>query len=140
MIVSPSARAKVAATQPATTSPEAISSAAVAGTSGAQFTNAGFAPPAGATPTPRGRGRSSAAVTAADAAHTPASNSSNQDFEGLKRQYNRMSTSELDKLAEHASAERARISLQLAAIDAVRAAREAFANQQHQQANGTHGT
>jgi hypothetical protein len=55
---------------------------------------------------------------------------SNQDFESLKRQYNRMSTVELDKLAEQLANERARISLQLAAIDAVRAARETFANSQ----------
>ncbi|KAB5572588.1 hypothetical protein GE09DRAFT_1217143 [Coniochaeta sp. 2T2.1] len=141
MAVSPSARAKAAAAQPAaTSSPEASNNTAVANSSAPQFTNAGFAPPAVAAPVPRRRGRPSGAATAANAAQTPSNNLNNQDFESLKRQYNRMSTSELDKFAEQASAERARISLQLAAIDAVRAAREAFANQQHQQTNGTRST
>ncbi|KAJ9131973.1 hypothetical protein NKR19_g9447 [Coniochaeta hoffmannii] len=136
MAVSPSARAKAAAAQPAaTSSPELSSSAAVASTTAAPFTSAGFAPSVGATPsTNRRQGRPSVPAAHSEAA---ASSLSNQDFEGLKRQYNRLSTSELDKLAERSAAERARISLQLAAIDAVRAAREAFANRPP---NGTHPT
>jgi len=48
-----------------------------------------------------------------------------------------MSTVELDQLAEQSAAERARISLELAAIDAVRAARETFANAQSSRTHAT---
>ena len=131
--VSPSARAKAAAAQPAATSaPQSSSSTAPMSTTAAPFTSAGFAPPVGATPSiNRRRGRPSVPAAQSQA---PSGSLSNQDFESLKRQYNRMSTSELDKLAEQSAAERARISLQLAAIDAVRAAREAFASRP---SNGT---
>lgn len=138
MAVSPSARAKVAAAQPAaTSSPEASSSTAAASTTAAPFTSAGFAPPIAAATNSKDRRPEHRSQQAAQAqAPSPPNNLSNQDFESMKRQYNRMSTSELDKLAEQSAAERARISLQLAAIDAVRAAREAFANQQ---SNGNPG-
>lgn len=132
MAVSPTARAKaakVAAAQPAgTSSPEVSSSTTVATTETSaqqQFTSAASAPPVGAATTNNRPGRPSAQAQA-PSHHEP----TNQDFESLKRQYNRLSTSELDRLAEQSAAERARISLQLAAIDAVRAAREAFSNQQ----------
>lgn len=135
MAVSPSARAKAAAAQPAaTSSPEAASSTtAVPSTAAATFTQAGFAPgPAASTGADRTGGRPPVPAAQTQA---PSNSLTNQDFESLKRQYNRMSTSELDKLAEQSAAERARISLQLAAIDAVRAAREAFTNQHM---NGNH--
>lgn len=121
--------AQVAAAQPAgTSSPEVSSSSTTVATTETstqqQFTSAAFAPPVGSETTNNRRRRPSAQAQA------PPHDSSNQDFESLKRQYNRLSTSELDRLAEQSAAERARISLQMAAIDAVRAAREAFANQQ----------